>query len=191
MNDQVLIAQSLRGDASTFEQLVKKHLSSVYAFAFQLVRDREVADDITQETFIKAWKHLARFDLEKNFKSWLFVIAKRTAIDLWKKNRRIEPFSALSDKEEYSVFEKSVESGDFPGSILEREDVAKEIEQALSLLPESARMILLLVYKEDLSLQEIAEIFDEPYNTVKSRHNRAIKRLKEAIINQNAPKSNF
>ncbi len=188
MDDLGLITYSLRGDDAAFRRLLERHLSSVHAFVFQIVRDRVMADDIVQETFIKVWTHLARFDKTRSFKTWLFIIAKRTAFDFCKKNNRTVPFSSFADEEGKTGFEEMDDESMLPDELLERKDIAVSVDRALGSLPESSRSILILAYKEDFSLREIADILGESYNTVKSRHNRAIKRLKEAVL-KDAPET--
>lgn len=185
MDDKALIEAHFTGDGQAFEQLLNKYLSSVYNFVFQMARDREVADDIVQETFIKAWKHLADFDRERSFKTWLFTIAKHTAFDCFKKKKAL-PFSAFDDGEGGSVFEEVGGDQVLPDEILGREEAVADLDRALAKLPDGSRNILLLAYREDLSLQEIAEVLGEPYNTVKSRHNRAIRKLRQ-VMSGNAP----
>jgi RNA polymerase sigma-70 factor (ECF subfamily) len=188
MDDKALIEAHLAGNTRAFEQLLNKHLSPVYRFIFQMARDREAADDIVQETFIKAWKHLADFDREKSFKTWLFTIAKRTAFDHFKKKKAL-PFSAFDDGEGGTAFEEVGDEQALPDELLAREEAAADLDRALARLPEGSRTILLLAYREDLSLQEIAEILGEPYNTVKSRHNRAIRKLREAMAGDAPPRA--
>lgn len=185
MDDRLLIEAHLAGDGKAFERLLGGYLSPIYSFVFQMARDREVTDDIVQETFIKAWKNLAGFDREKSFKTWLFTIAKHTAYDYFKKKKAV-PFSAFDDGEGGNVFEEIADGQILPDEILGRAEVVEDLDRALEKLPEGSRNILVLAYKEDLSLQEIAEILGEPYNTVKSRHNRALHKLRQ-VLAESAP----
>jgi RNA polymerase sigma-70 factor (ECF subfamily) len=185
MDDKALIEAHLTGDEQAFGQLLGGYLSSVYNFVFQMARDREVTDDIVQETFIKAWKNLSGFDREKSFKTWLFTIAKHTAYDYFKKKKAL-PFSAFDDGEGGSIFEVIGDGQVLPDELLEREEAAADLDRALEKLPEGSRNILVLAYREDLSLQEIAEVLGEPYNTVKSRHNRALHKLRR-VMSEHAP----
>lgn len=181
MDDRSLIEAHFAGDEKAFEQLLEGYLSSVYNFVFQMARDRETTDDIVQESFIKAWKHLADFDREKSFKTWLFTIAKRTAYDHFKKKKAL-PFSVFDDGEGGNIFEEIEDEQMLPDEIIGREEAAADLDRALARLPEGSRAILLLAYREDLSLQEIAEVLGEPYNTVKSRHNRALRKLRQVML---------
>jgi RNA polymerase sigma-70 factor, ECF subfamily len=179
--DNKIIDDSLSGDEKAFAEIVKIYLKAIYNFVFRLTGDRDAAEDLTQETFVKAWKKLKSFDQSKSFKTWLFTIAKNTTFDWLKKKKEI-PFSNFADEEGESWLENVADENILPDEILERSDLADELEKILEKIPPHYRVILLLHYKEDFSLHEIAEILDEPYNTIKSRHQRGLIKLKKALI---------
>ena len=137
-----------------------------------------------QETCIKVWKHLNRFDAKRSFKTWIFAIAKNTAFDALKKKRDL-PFSVFFRGEDEEIEEpwsdRIVDEAPLPDELLARADAAKLLEQYLRVLPEGFQRILRLHYQDDFSLLEIAEILGEPYNTVKSRHGRALSGLRRAF----------
>jgi RNA polymerase sigma-70 factor (ECF subfamily) len=173
-----IISKILDGDEDAFAEIVKIYLNQIYNFLYRLAGDRDVAEDLTQETFVKAWKNLKKFDQKRNFKTWIFTIAKNTAFDWLKKNKEI-PFSAFTDEEGESWLENVADENILPDEILERSNLAEELDAILQKIPPHYRAILLLHYKEDFSLHEIAEILGEPYNTIKSRHQRGLGKLKE------------
>jgi RNA polymerase sigma-70 factor, ECF subfamily len=180
-NDNQLISKALESDDAAFSEIVKIYLGSIYNFVFRIVGDRDMAEDLTQVTFVKAWKNLKRFDQNKNFRTWLFAIAKNTAFDYLKKKKEL-PFSSFADEEGNNFLENVADEEDLPDEILERKDIAEEMELILQKLPPHYRAILLLHYKEAFSLHEIAEILDEPYNTIKSRHQRGLGKLKKELL---------
>ncbi len=184
--DNEIIAKILSGDEDATAEIVKIYLQPVYNFVYRLVNDRDTAEDLTQETFLKAWKNLKRFDRNKKFKTWLFTIAKNTAFDHLKKKKEI-PFSAFTDEEEDNFLENIPDEEILPDEIMERSDLAEELDAILQKLPPHYRAILLLRYKEDLTLHEISEIEGEPYNTIKSRHQRGLAKLKTLINKINSP----
>lgn len=181
LDDKKLIKEVLNGDDSAFEQLMKKYLKPVYNFLRQLIKDSFAVDDLAQETFIKAWKNMKHFDAEKNFKTWIFTIAKNTAYDYLRKKKSI-PFSFFKKKQEDRDFEEISEEGLLPNEILEKQDIAEEMDKKLQEIPRKYRAVLFLHYKEDLSLLEISEVLGKPYNTVKSLHNRALIKLRKAFL---------
>lgn len=190
-DESSLITASQAGDDQAFESLVSWYLRPVYAFVLSIVRDVPTAEDIVQETWIKAWKHLGRFDTSKSFKTWIFAIAKNTAYDALKKKKAL-PFAAFAEDEEEdkeSWAERIADEEPLADELLMREDAVRLLEEKLDGLPGDFRQILVMHYQEDFSLSEIAEILGEPYNTIKSRHGRAIKSLKKAFSTQTASQS--
>lgn len=206
-SDNKLIEEYLNGEDEAFAKLLKKHLSPVFNFLCRIVLDRETAEDLAQITFLKVWKNLHKFDFRRSrlvtrrdrqnknlapyrtggsgsgFKTWLFAIAKNTAFD-WLKKKKEVAFSAFVDEEGESRFDEIADENILPDEILERKNIAEELDIILQKLPLHYRAILLLHYKEEFTLQEIAEILDEPYNTIKSRHQRGLGKLKLLFPNQ-------
>lgn len=183
MNDDInqIIDRIRSGDEDAFAEIVKIYLSPIYNFVYRLVGDRDLAEDLAQETFVKAWRNLKRFDQKRKFKTWLFTIAKNTAYDWLKKKKEI-PFSSFADEEGENWLESVAADDILPDEIIERSDLAEEMEEIIKKLPVHYRAILLLHYKEDFTLHEIAEILGEPYNTIKSRHQRGLARLKKKLL---------
>lgn len=178
--DEQLVADFLAGDDESFEELVHRYLKPIYNFLYQFTQDRDSLDDLTQETFVKVWKNIQKFDQSKSFRVWIYAIAKNTAYDFLKKKKTI-PFSSFEDEEGNNRLENVSEEKPLPDEILEKKDLEKDLEKKLQEIPGNYRLILLMRYKEDFSLQEIAEILKLPYNTVKSQHARALVALKKVI----------
>jgi RNA polymerase sigma-70 factor (ECF subfamily) len=178
--DQQLIEEFLNGSDLSFEILVKKYLKPVYNFIYHLMNDLGVVDDLTQITFLKAWKNVRRFDLEKDFKVWLFAIAKNTVYDYWKKKKTL-PFALFENEDGSNKLENVAEDKILPDEVLMRMEMSGELETKLKLLNEKYRLILFMRYSNDFSLNEIAEILNLPYNTIKSRHKRALDALKKSF----------
>src|SRR3989338_6167993 len=88
-SDQQLIADYIAGDEKSLKLLVRRYLKPIYSFTYRYVGGGQDAEDGTQEVFIKIWRHIKRFDQNKSFKTWIFAIAKNTAIDFLKKKRAI------------------------------------------------------------------------------------------------------
>ncbi|MCX6789783.1 MAG: sigma-70 family RNA polymerase sigma factor, partial [Candidatus Gribaldobacteria bacterium] len=92
LSDNEIVKRHLKGDEEALEFLVRRYLKPIYSFVCRNVGDADVAEDITQETFVKMWKNLKKFDQQKNFKSWLFTIAKNSSIDFLRK-KKVTPLS--------------------------------------------------------------------------------------------------
>lgn len=180
-SDEQLIADTLAGDETAFNEIVRRYLKIVYNFLLPFTKDSFNAEDIAQETFIKAWKNLSRYNKEKgNFKAWLLTIARNTALDFLKKKKAV-PLSFFEDAEGNNPFETINDEKPLPDEILEKKDIADKMEKVLKELPERFRSVLLLYYKEGFNLTEIAEILGRPVNTVKSWHRRGLAALENKL----------
>jgi len=177
MTDRELIrAYISQGDASALEELIKKHMEGIHRFCFLILRDSDEARDATQMTFIKAWKHLEEYDSTYEFQSWLYTIAKRTALDAVRKKRDL-PLSSLNtqtlEDRADALMERTYGREDIQDSF-ER----KRILAALAQAPEDSRQIVSL-HMEGYSLAQIAHILKRPANTVKSMYRRTLLQLKK------------
>jgi RNA polymerase sigma-70 factor (ECF subfamily) len=181
--DKEIIEKYLAGEEEAFSLLLQKYLKSVFNFIFQFTRDATISEDLAQVTFIKAWKNLEKFDCKKNFKTWLFAIAKNNTYDYFRKKKTL-PFSSFEDEDGNNKLENISSQDILPNEILERVDIVREMEDKLREIPEKYRVILTLHYKEDFSLTEIAEILGSPYNTIKAYHKRALLSLKKAFLRE-------
>lgn len=179
--DQILISRYLTGDQQALEVLIARHLKSVFAFAYQYAPNKPDAEDITQDTFVKAWKHIKKFDQRKNFKTWLLSIAKNTALDLLKKKKAI-PFSNFENGEgENTLTETLADIAPLPNEILERADITHILSEALEQISVQQRIVLILHYTDGLTFREIAESLGEPLHTIKSRHYRGVIALQQLL----------
>jgi RNA polymerase sigma-70 factor (ECF subfamily) len=186
ISENQLIGAALAGDDNAFAELVARHLSGVYKFAYRYVRDAADADDVAQETFVRAWKHLKQFDTSRNLRTWLFTIAKNAALDLLKKKRPLV-FSRITEAENEleSFLAPYVASGELPEAAVDQKFLKGDIDAALAKLPPAYRAVLALRYNEHLKFREIAAELGEPIDTVKSKHRRGLALLRTIL----APKS--
>ncbi|MFA5742680.1 MAG: RNA polymerase sigma factor [Candidatus Paceibacterota bacterium] len=180
-SDLDLIEQYLKGNEKALEFLIKKYLKPVYGFVFRYTGNAADADDIAQETFVKAWRSIKKFDQEKSFKTWIFTIAKNTAIDFFKKRKTI-PFSNFEDENGYNFIADNLASQSLsPAQEAEKKETAGFVSSAISQLSSNYQKIISLRHDKDLTFQEIADFLDEPINTVKSRYRRAVIAAKKII----------
>jgi len=180
-SDKELIKAYLKGDEKSLEILVSKHLKSVFGFVYHYVGDAQSAEDITQETFLKVWKNLKKFDKNKSFKNWIFTIAKNTAFDYLKKKKPML-FSQFQDADGKNNFIDNIKDKSLmPNEIAEQNNLKNYFDGAIKGLSEKYGMVLSLYYVENLNFREIAEKLGESINTIKSRHRRGIALLKNEI----------
>lgn len=176
-SDEQLIADYLKGDQPSLEVLIKRYIKPIYSFACRYVNDTEATEDITQEVFVKAWRHIKKFDQSKSFKTWIFSIAKNTAMDFLKKKKTI-PFSAFDTENGNAVTDKLADPSSLPQILLERSGAAQMLNAAREKILPKYGTVLSMHYNERLNFREIAEKLGEPLNTIKSRHRRALILLK-------------
>jgi RNA polymerase sigma-70 factor (ECF subfamily) len=181
--DSHLIIESLAGKDASFAELVSRHLSGVYKFAYRYVRDAADAEDVAQETFVRAWKNLKKFDTSKNLRTWLFTIAKNAALDMLKKKKPLA-FSKITETESEleSFLAPYVASGELPEIAVDQKFLKGDIDAALAKLPPAYRAVLALRYNEHLKFREIAATLGEPIDTVKSKHRRGLALLRNVLF---------
>ncbi|MGC9602740.1 MAG: sigma-70 family RNA polymerase sigma factor [Minisyncoccia bacterium] len=181
-NDEDLIRDYLGGNEGAFAELTKRHLSGVYSFVVRFVGNAEEAEDITQETFLKAWKSLKKYDSRSSkFKTWLFRIARNGAIDFLRKKKHV-PFSQFETDGGANVLTETIpDTEELPDELIMKLEDAQELRAVLERLPPKLREILLLYYTNELTFEEIGALLGEPANTVKSRHRRALQTLRKIL----------
>ncbi len=188
-SDNQLISDYLKGETASLEILVKKYLKPIYGFIYRYAGSAQDAQDITQEVFVKMWKNLKKFDRQRSFKTWIFSIAKNTAIDFIRKSqsasggKKVLPFSALENDEDDNFFADAlVDPAPLPDELFERKDIAQALSFILEKLTPKYRLVLLLRYNDHFTFREISEALGEPLNTVKSRHRRGLIFLRKLLV---------
>ena len=180
-SDEELVALAAQNNHEALETLVARYLKRVYSFAYTFVRNQADAEDITQDSFVKVWRNLSRFDQSKLFRPWLYQIARNTALDFLKKKSAI-PFSSFDSAEGTNWLAQTlVDESQQPEAAVENVLLgAKLAAAAQSLAPKYAEVVVLR-HNRDLSFREIAETIQEPINTVKSRYRRALLMLRKVL----------
>lgn len=168
LSDEALAVAASEGSEAAFRTLVERFERPVYGLVLRMVHNSEQAEDIAQETFVKAWKALGRFDPERKFSSWLFKIAHNTALDALRR-RGEEPLSldAPFGAEEEPPELPADPAAENPLRVALGREAGRVLEQALGELRPAYREILLLRFGEELAYEEIAEVTGLPLGTVK------------------------
>ncbi len=177
-----MLARARDGDTVAFDSLITRHRERIYVHTFQIVRNEEDALDLTQETFIRAWRSLAGFDGTASLSSWLHRIATNASIDLCRR-RRIRPQTEIeSGPMEIDPASRTTPSKpETPGSGLDRAEIKRRIEEAFSTLSPEHRTVIVLREIEDLSYEEIARHLGCSLGTVMSRLFYARKKLQTLL----------
>jgi len=202
-DDAALVREVAAGSEAALATLYGRHADAIYAAACRLTADRQVAEEVVQETFLALWNRAELFDERSgSLPAWLHAIARNRGVDrLRAAGRRpsLVPFSATGGPEEHDagavdrlVASGSVLAGADLGPGPEGELAALElrtiISAALEEMPETERLVIVLAYQEDLTQVEIAERLGWPLGTVKTRTRRALLRLRGALAGDFAPR---
>ena len=167
-------------DERHLEVLVQRNLPPVLSYLKTLTGNPDTAADIAQETFVKVWKNLKRFDQRKAFRTWLFTIAKRTAIDELRKRNAL-PFSAMVSDDGVEFAETLAGSEPSPLELADASRTEKLVAGAVGTLPAtSARVVGLRLYG-DMTFAQIAGLTGTPLHTVKSMYRRALPLLRRLL----------
>jgi len=182
--DRELVQRCLENDQEAFRLLLAKYRGPVYGLVRRMIRDEEDARDLAQEAFIRAFKNLVQFDLERKFSSWLFRIANNLCIDHYRKRRlSTVPMTRPGDGGEEETWELPDPSASPAEDFSDRER-SRRLVAAIESLPPGYRVVLVLRHRRDLAYEEIADTLDLPLGTVKARIHRAHKMLKEKLARQ-------
>jgi len=173
-SDKKLVKRVQKGDKGAFDLLVLKYQHKIVNLVMRYVRDPELALDITQEAFIKAYRALPRFRGDSAFYTWMYRIAVNTAKNHLAAQRR-RPMNVeldLQDPEQYDLHAKLKET-DTPEGVLLSNELKETVERAIAALPEDLRTAIILRELEGMSYEEIAQTMECPVGTVRSRIFRA------------------
>jgi len=170
LDDDILIKAHLKGDPVAFEVLFKKYRDQVARLVYSIAKDDSLVDDIVQEVFLLVYRHLAKFRQNAAFKTWVYRITVNEALRQLGRMRRWQPLPE-GDFEPSRLPSTMVvfENGESPERVLIDGEQKRLVHQALDEMKPHHRMILVLYYLEDLSVQEIAEVLEIPEGSVKSR----------------------
>ena len=162
---QNLILQAQKGDQGSFTQIYNLYFERVYKFIFFRTKLKEEAEDLTSLVFLKVWKNLKKYRLQKTakFSTWLFQIARFTLIDFYRQQKPQVSLSDIKELGEVDFIEKEVE--------------LSEVKRCLLLLPENYQAVINLRYFEDLEYKQIAQIMGKTSIGVRVLLHRAIKKL--------------
>jgi RNA polymerase sigma-70 factor (ECF subfamily) len=178
MEEVELVRKARLGDMDAFESLVRKYQQKVYALCRRLTGAHQSADDLAQETFIKAYFSLESFDEGRPLYPWLRRIALNAGLNYVKRRGREKPFDDGGPDRGRKELTQAVEG---PEQQLERAELEAGFESAVKALPTEQRTVFVLRFYEDMSYDEIARELGLPLGTVMSRLNRARRRLRELL----------
>ena len=175
--EKKLVKKARNGDARAFEALIKIYQRPVYLCIVGMISSHHATDDLIQETFIKAFNNLHRFDENYPFYPWIRQIAVNTTLNFIKS----ESIRRHTNLDELNETGHSPIAEDDPAKDMERSEMMHRVRQALATLPAEQRMVFSLRTYEEMSYEEIAQALDISIGTVMSRLNRAREKLKKQL----------
>ncbi|WP_018479893.1 RNA polymerase sigma factor [Pontibacter roseus] len=182
LSDSALVTLYIAGNENAFEQLVNRHKNKVFTTILLIVKDTYTAEDLLQDTFIKAIHTMkgGRYNEEGKFSSWICRIAHNLAIDFFRKEKR-SPMITLEDGS--NVFNALSFAEDSAESLQIKEDTHARLRELIQTLPQAQREVLMMRHYADMSFQEIAEATGVSINTALGRMRYALINLRKKMLN--------
>jgi RNA polymerase sigma-70 factor (ECF subfamily) len=186
LTDQEIVSWALDGAETAYRELLRRYERPVYALIYRMVRDRELAEDLTQETFVKVLNALDRYRPEYKFSSWIFKIANNAAIDQLRRKEldtlSLEggPDATTPDRIEATMLQVGSD-GESPLEELEARELGSAIERAVAQLRPEYQSCIIMRHVEGRPYDEIADILDLPLGTVKTYIHRARAELRDLL----------
>ena len=171
-NDQLYITKVINGDANAFAYLVDNYKNMIFSLAFKMTKSREEAEEISQDTFIKAFKNLSKFKGDSKFSTWLYRIGYHASIDAIKKNKNNNNTFEINE-----ITFNQIKSVDTILEGIERKERAIIMDTCLQKLADEERSIIWMFYYDELSLKEITEVTSLSESNLKVKLHRARKKL--------------
>ena len=179
-----IINQINKGDTQAFAVLVDRYKDLVFTLAIRMLKNREEAEEVSQDTFVKVYKSLAKFKGDSKLSTWVYKVAYNTCLDRIKKNNRRQNEVAID-----SFTENQIKTLDNALEAMETAEQQKTIQDCLQQLASKDSFLLTLFYFEELSLEEISHIVNMEPNTVKVNIHRARKRLAHILKQRMEPET--
>ena len=186
VTDQVVVERASAGSEVAYRELVRRYQRPVFSLVYRMVRDRELAEDLTQETFVKVLNAIDRYRPEYKFSSWIFKIANNAAIDHLRR-RELDtlsldggPDAMTPDRVQATSLQLS-DGAESQLDELEARELGTQIERAIGALRPEYRSCIIMRHVEGRAYDEIAEVLDLPLGTVKTYIHRARAELRESL----------
>ncbi|MGC8768349.1 RNA polymerase sigma factor [Calditerrivibrio sp.] len=183
MNDQILVDEILKGKTEVYEFLILKYQKQLFSTVFNIVKDEDLAMDIVQEAFLKAYEGLPNLRNKDQFYPWIKRIAINESLMKIDRNKRfVDMYNEDQDEDDY--FFNSITDETNPEKELLEEEIRRYVRKYVDSLPSKLRTVIILREVEDMSYEEIADILQIPIGTVRSRLFNARQIIKERLIKQ-------
>jgi RNA polymerase sigma-70 factor, ECF subfamily len=180
--DAELVRGALAGSEAAFREIVQRYQRAVFGVIVRVVRDQARAEELAQDTFVKAFRALHTYDVSRRFPAWLLTVAHHVAIDEVRKGTLdTVSLESLTAEDGSRTFEIPDSNARTPAALAERVELAAALRTAISRLRPEYRELVSLKYEQELEYEDIVEITGLPVGTVKSSLHRARKELGEQL----------
>jgi len=178
--DEELVARSRSGDADSFNQLISRWERPIYALAYRVIGREEDARDVTQETFLRAFRGLSAFKGQAKFSSWLYRIALNLCRD-WIRRKKRSPMAILPEDVDLEDLASDAGPTETVEDLVSRRELSELVEAAMARLPEEQRTAIILKEYHGMTFQEIADLQGCPLSTVKTRLYQGLSVLRREL----------
>ena len=180
-DDAQAVALARSGDVEAFRGLVERHSRALFHLAWRITGNEAEAEDVVQETFLKAYNALDRFEQRAQVGTWLHRIAANTALDVVRSRRREGDRVEAADPEDVAPVERLAASDPLPDRLAESEEVSRRLHAAMAQLTPNERTAFVLRHFEDQSIDEIGQVLGLKENATKQSIFRAVRKLRRAL----------
>lgn len=171
IDDKEILSQIASGNTKLFEQIVKKYSNAIYGAAYSKLGDYHMAQDVTQEVFVKAYLKLDTLKQSEKLGAWLYSLTKNACIDWFRKHKFTDSLDQV----------RETEADDIVADLVVKKEVQTQLKEALNSLPEANRQAVILYYLNGYSIKEISEFLNVPASTIENRVHRARKSLRDQL----------
>lgn len=178
--DSILVKNYIAGDENALSILIKRHQSKIYGFIYSKIQDRDLADDIFQDAFIKVIKTLKSqsYNEEGKFLPWVMRITSNLIIDHYRNNKKMP---MQRETEEFPLFDRIRDNSLTIENLLIKNQVELDIKKLIQELPEEQKEVLMMRFYQDMSFKEISEMTNVSINTILGRMRYALVNLRKVI----------
>ncbi|MDF2651302.1 MULTISPECIES: RNA polymerase sigma factor SigW [unclassified Paenibacillus] len=170
------------GDRNAFAELVELYKDKIFHLAYRMLNNKQEAEDAVQETFLRVYTNLHRYDENQKFSTWIFRIGTNLCIDKLRRRKNTYSLDAeMPDGEGNDYYAMLPSHEDTPEKQVIVSETQEQIRQAIETLPEKYKSVVILRYLHDMSLQEISDVLDMPVTTIKTRVHRGREYLRKRL----------
>jgi len=182
ISDAAVVAQVLAGDRDAFRLLVERHTRSIYGVAYRMTGNQQDAEEILQETFLRAYKSLHRFELRSSFSTWLYRIAVNRSLDFLKAKKMTDAYQITDNpqpEEDHEIQIPATDPG--PDRLLLSAEARQKIADAIGLLSPAERVAFTMRHMEGKSIEEISKALNVRTSAAKNSIFRAVQKIREQL----------